>query len=265
MSQELQKDIKSLPTENESTEAAMFEINKKFNAAGGIALVCQYENQNLLSRTDMRGKDVLEIGCGVLPACFGIPDDRMPKTYVATDTIPELIEAARKVDSRPSYYVESGLKPSFNDESFDLIIMRGVLHHLPNPTQALITFRNLLRDGGQLLLYEPNLACIHANIIKWFLWTFFKINMEESPCGQLPYKVIHKSIRDSGFHLEDEWYTSLLAFQLTGDYGRRSVLPDSRSLFKVIISIDKFLSRILHFIPAIAKRTHFRVIFLLNK
>jgi SAM-dependent methyltransferase len=251
-------------SENASTQDAVLFIGKKFDPDSGVAVVCAFENQNLLSRTSMQGKEVLEVGCGSLPACIGISDDQMPRRYIATDVSNELIEAAYRVDQRPIYQVESASTASFAPNSFDLIIMRGVLHHLPDPAAALKDLKGLLKPGGQLLLYEPNLSSIPGNLMKWVLWTFFKINMEESPYGQLSQKSIRGAIQKADFRLVDVWYSSLLAFPLTGDYGRRPVLPNRVSLFRNIVAIDRFLSTALHLLPILAKWSHFRVIFLLQ-
>ena len=253
-----------MQSENASTENAVLTIGKNFDPHSGVALVCALENQNLLSRSTMQGKTVLEVGCGSLPACFGISDDLMPERYVATDVTNELIEAARQIDQRPIYKVESANASSFSPHSFDLIIMRGVLHHLPDPAAALKELKHLLKPGGQLLLYEPNLSSLPGNLMKWILWNFFKIDMEESPYGQLPQKSIRQAIQKAEFQLVAVWYSSLLAFPLTGDYGRRPILPNRISLFQKIIAVDRFASSILHRIPILAKWSHLRVVFQLE-
>jgi SAM-dependent methyltransferase len=250
--------------ENASTEKAILHMGKNFDPAGGIALVCILENKTLLSRTDMRGKDVLEVGCGCLPACFGIADSQMPKCYVASDPSAEIIETACRIDARPEYQIESAVQPSGQEQTFDLLIVRGVLHHLADPAKTLLALRSRLRPGGQLLIGEPNLSCIPGNFAKWFLWKVFKIRMEESPYGQLPRASILQAIHDSGYQVCEEWYSSLLAFPLTGDYGRRLILPNNRFLFRAIIAIDRCLSRLLHRFTPLARRLHWRVIFLVH-
>lgn len=250
---------------NISTEKAILTIWRNFDLNGGSALVCAYENQNLFLRTRLPGKNVLELGCGSLPACFGIANALMPKKYVATDISKKLIELASQVDKRPEYLVKSAMDSSMLANSFDVIIMRGVLHHLSDPATALRKIKRLLKPGGQLLVYEPNLSSLSANLVKWILKTFFNINMEESPYGQLPQHTIRYFIKTAQLELADVWYSSLLAFPLTGDYGRRSVLADNKKIFSKVVTIDRFLSQWLHKLPVLAKWSHFRVIFLIVK
>lgn len=247
--------------ENSLTRDAILDISKTFDPASGIAVVCAYENRNLLSRIDMRGKDVLELGCGCLPASFGIKDEQMPAHYLATDSEADLIAAARKVDPRLQFRVVSALAPDADGKSYDVLIMRGVLHHLPEPSQALAALKPLLKPKGVLLLYEPNLSCLPANFAKWILLRFFKVVLEASPYGQLSQPKIRRAVKEAGMKISDEWYTSLLAFPLTGDYGRKPILPDSQFLFRIIIWFDRILSHLLHVSLWIAKYFHWRVIF----
>jgi SAM-dependent methyltransferase len=142
--------------------------------------------------------------------------------------------------------------------------MRGVLHHLPEPATALKGLKELLKPNGQLVLYEPNLSCVFANFMKWVLKQLFKITMEESPYGQLSQKSIRQAIQEAGFTSRAVWYSSLLAFPLTGDYGRRPILPNSKRLFQMIVAVDRFASRVVHLVPIFARWSHFRVIFLLE-
>jgi SAM-dependent methyltransferase len=44
----------------------------------------------------------------------------------------------------------------FADASFDVILIRDLLHHLPDRSRALLEARRVLRPGGRLTLIEPN-------------------------------------------------------------------------------------------------------------
>lgn len=251
--------------ENSSTRDAILGISKVFDPKSGVSLVCAYENRILLSRVHMGGMEVLELGCGCLPACFGIDDKDMPSRYLATDSEKDLIAAARQIDPRPEFRVVSALNPGDVDRSFDLIILRGVLHHLPDPSNALASLAPLLKPKGTLLLYEPNLSCLPGNLAKWVLKRFFNVVLEESPYGQLPQATIRRAVREAGLEITDEWYASLLAFPLTGDYGRKPILPNSRTLFQFVIWMDAVASKILHTHRVLARSLHWRVIFRVQK
>lgn len=251
--------------ENTPTREAVLNVGEKLNPRGGRALVCAYENRILLGRFDLRGKEVLELGCGCMPASFGIKDEHMPARYLATDSERDLIAVARKLDPRPEFRVVSALTPESVGQTFDVLIMRGVLHHLPDPARALSELNVLLKPGGFILLYEPNLSCLPGNFAKWILERFFHLVLEASPYGQLSQPKIRRAVSDAGLEVSGEWYASLLAFPLTGDYGRQPILPDWRLLFRIFIWMDSFLSGILHASLPLASWFHWRVVFQVRK
>jgi len=44
----------------------------------------------------------------------------------------------------------------FKSNSFQTVIARGLLHHLPDPSQGIAEIQRVLRKGGTLVAYEPN-------------------------------------------------------------------------------------------------------------
>ena len=89
--------------------------------------------------------------------------------------------------------------------------------------------------------------------------------MAASPYGQYSQTKIKNSIKKSKMYIVKEWYSSLLAFPLTGDYGRKKIVPDINFLFKLIIIFEKIISYFLHLFKVLAKITHFKVNFILKK
>lgn len=145
------------------------ELSNLFDIDSGIALVNNYENKQLFQIINCIDKKVLEVGCGCLPACMGIPDTQMPKYYAAIDTVPEIIEAAKTFEKRPDYYIGSVENIPFDDFFFDIIILIGVLHHLKSPVNGLLELKKKMKPEGYLYIYEPNLSCLPGNIVKWLL------------------------------------------------------------------------------------------------
>ena len=103
----------------------------------------------------------LEIAAGsgeVLAALFDFYDE-----YVATDLSIERVKYVEK-----SFAGESKVKIIQNDIEersldfppgyFDLIIMNSVIEHLIEPIAALNYCHSLLKPGGRILVYTPNIA-----------------------------------------------------------------------------------------------------------
>jgi len=67
----------------------------------------------------------------------------MPNIYIASDPSKKLINAAKSIDTRPVYKIFNLEKKIKIKQKFDIIILKGVLHHLRYPQNALKNFKNI--------------------------------------------------------------------------------------------------------------------------
>lgn len=252
---------------NFKTVDTLLKQTNKINLFGGVAECIKFENRSFFSKINLKNKNVIEFGCGTFPASFGIENENMPNIYVACDVSQKLINVAKRVDSRPDYKVLDLEKKiaSKHKNKFNVVILKGVLHHVKFPALVLKKVSRTLKKDGVIIVSEPNLSSVIGNLAKWFLSFFFKISMEDSPYGQLRQVKIKQSIRKSNMRIINEWYTSLIAFPLTGDYGRKPIIPDNRSLFKLLIFLEKIFSFVLNKFIFFAKISHFKVNFIIKK
>jgi SAM-dependent methyltransferase len=98
--------------------------------------------------------DVLEIGCG---AGFAATYLRGRYTsFLGIDHSAELIDCAREINGtdRVSYEVADANEIA-TDRRFDLILMIGVLHHLPDPAATLGSLTAFLGPNGVIAVNEP--------------------------------------------------------------------------------------------------------------
>ena len=125
-----------------------------------------------------RGKDVLEIGCGI--ATDGLEFAKNGANYVGVDLTPHSIELAKErfgLFGMPGRFeivnAEQGLP--FPDCSFDHVYSFGVIHHSPSPDKIVKEIHRVLRKGGTftVMLYNRNSINYYAEIM--FLRKLFRL------------------------------------------------------------------------------------------
>jgi ubiquinone/menaquinone biosynthesis C-methylase UbiE len=108
-----------------------------------------------LENVDLRDKTVLDIGCGDGVYTIEVFDKVHVKSMLGVDYAAQAVEIARaKTGARPiKYEVQSAYSLPYPAKSFDVAILRGVLHHLDDPVPAL---KEALRVAAIVWVIEPN-------------------------------------------------------------------------------------------------------------
>ena len=95
---------------------------------------------------------VLDCGCGtgIYASCFP------PRSYVGIDISATYIAHARRRYPAYEFQIMDATKLAFADDSFDAVMVCGVVHHLDEPTSErfLSEIARVLRPDGRLLLWE---------------------------------------------------------------------------------------------------------------
>jgi ubiquinone/menaquinone biosynthesis C-methylase UbiE len=127
-----------------------------------------------------RGKDVLEIGCGV--GTDGIEFAKNGANYIGIDLTPKAVELTRErflTFGVPGRFAvanaEEGLP--LPDASIDHVYSFGVIHHSPTPEKIVDQMYRVLRKGGTftVMLYNRNSINYYIEImflrrlLKWCL------------------------------------------------------------------------------------------------
>lgn len=133
------------------------------------AFLLDYERQRyetepyireLLARDDVRGKQVVEIGCGM--GTDGAELARAGARYIGVDLTPMgTLLTLRNLRIRKlngSTVNASAEDLPFGDESMDFVYSHGVLHHTPDIERAVAELRRVLKPGGRihLMLYHKS-------------------------------------------------------------------------------------------------------------
>lgn len=119
-------------------------------------------------RTHLKGKKILDIGCGEGEVSMGIGE------VTGVDISGPRLEKAR----------QNGLKTIKADvcniplhETFDAVIVADLIEHMQRPYDLLIEANRLLKDGGQLFIETPNAL----NFMRFLQLLFNEKAREESP------------------------------------------------------------------------------------
>ncbi len=104
---------------------------------------------------DACGKDVLEIGCGSGYGAYLLNQMRS-KSYVGIDLMPEQIALAKQKYQQFEFIVQDATDlKRFPEASKDIVVIFGVLHHIPEWRKVIDEIVCVLRLGGDLFLEEP--------------------------------------------------------------------------------------------------------------
>jgi len=124
-----------------------------------------------------RGKDVLEIGCGV--GTDGIEFARNGANYVGVDLTPNAVELTRErfkvfgvAGQVEVANAEEGLP--LPDASVDHVYSFGVIHHSPTPEKIISEIYRVLRKGGTFTVMLYNRSSVNYYIEIMFLRRLFK-------------------------------------------------------------------------------------------
>ncbi len=133
--------------------------NNGYLYSTNASLSSQLANQRLtdvtLQAIQIQGKSVLDIGCGDGVYTLALEHYAKPKLIFAGDIAEQALRIAQRhaAGRNIGYMVNSAYALPFADQHFDVALLRGVLHHLDHPSQAL---GEALRVAKQIWVIEPN-------------------------------------------------------------------------------------------------------------
>ncbi len=99
--------------------------------------------------------EVLDIGCGTGQSRQIYADKS--RRYVGLDLSAESIERARRKFPQSTWVQGDARSLPLPDNSFDLVAFSSVLHHIDGLQQPLCEARRVLRPGGFVFAFDPNL------------------------------------------------------------------------------------------------------------
>jgi SAM-dependent methyltransferase len=121
-----------------------------------------FRNRTGLEPEDLRGKLVLDVGCGM--GRFADIASRWGARVVGVDLSAAAEVAARNLGGRETVSIFRGdvFSLPFAPASFDYIYSLGVLHHTPNCEKAFKRLPRLLKPGGTIILW------VYSSYNRWY-------------------------------------------------------------------------------------------------
>jgi SAM-dependent methyltransferase len=109
---------------------------------------------------------LLEVGCGGGFAARYL--DGLYETYTGVDYSEELIGYAQRYNAGPAReFLSANIKDFVARRRFDVILMVGVLHHMPDPAGILERLRGLLAPEGLVVVNEPQRGNPAISALRW--------------------------------------------------------------------------------------------------
>lgn len=151
---------------------------------------------------DIQGKSLLEIGCGNARTIYWIMRPSVFNyKYLGIDISFKRLLLAKKMVPEGDYVQGSVLYLPFADDTFDVVISFGVLHHLSEPLKGLKSCACVIKMKGMIAFHEPILK---KKLISKEMHIFFRfINSEKrNPHdGEIDLSRTLQLLKKSGFEI----------------------------------------------------------------
>lgn len=116
------------------------------------------ENRFILSHMgDIRGKYLLDLGCGA--GENSVYFAKIGAICVASDYSPGMVEVALQLADANKVKISgrtmNAIALDCPDNTFDIVYASNLLHHLPDPHQAIREMHRVLKPGGKACFWDP--------------------------------------------------------------------------------------------------------------
>jgi 2-polyprenyl-3-methyl-5-hydroxy-6-metoxy-1,4-benzoquinol methylase len=109
---------------------------------------------DLLVPVDLKGKKLLEVGCGM--GYFSQMAIKKGARVTGLDVGKKLISISKSKCPTGNFVVGSALRLPFKSGDYDVVISTEVIEHCENPQKAISEIIRVLKPGGKAVITTPN-------------------------------------------------------------------------------------------------------------
>lgn len=145
------KEFQSFDTDVQQTGAYQYSAGRQYSSTIANARLSQLTIEAL----NWNGLRILDVGCGDGVYSLELYRRGNPAEIVGIDLSPAAIAAAtaRISSEKMTFSVSSGTRLPFDNDTFDAVHLRGVLHHMEDPKLAVA---EAFRVARRVFIIEPN-------------------------------------------------------------------------------------------------------------
>ncbi|MBS0248046.1 MAG: class I SAM-dependent methyltransferase [Proteobacteria bacterium] len=143
-------------SQNKKSEIAFFDSHA---ASEGYDVFTPATNERIAAIVTRLGRfkpgvRIADLGCG--SGVFTALLRRRGFDAIGLDLSPRLVRSARETYPDIDFREGDLEHLPFADDSFDGVVLAGVLHHLPDWTACITEIKRILKPGGRFVAFDPN-------------------------------------------------------------------------------------------------------------
>lgn len=184
----------------------------------------------------VKGRNVLDVGCGN-GSTTGYLNQNGDFNCIGIDEDKEEIGLAKRLYPDCDFRLMNCEEMIFEDNYFETIVLRDVLHHLYEDADFEKVSKELVRVSGKnsrIIIFDPN--------VNFMLKTMRVISFhKDAGCN---FETALKITDDIGYKLIHKSFNTLYSLPLSGGYVGINFVPQMRSIQQFILRSENFFERI---------------------
>ncbi|KKP48339.1 MAG: Methyltransferase domain protein [Candidatus Woesebacteria bacterium GW2011_GWA1_33_30] len=185
-------------------------------------------------------QNTLDLGCGTVEF-YELIKDKLNSNYLGVDLSPDMLNIGRKKYKNIRLLEADAENLQIKDSTFDLIIGRGIIHHLPEPVKGCEEAYRVLKKGGYFIVSEP-----YSNIfLKLIRKIYYRLSNHFSDTHKsFSGDELSNLLIKSGFVIKEIGFWGVLSFP----FAFPDILPTYKfvplPIFKLLVQLDKIIVKI---------------------